>query len=156
MKNLITLTFLLFSIACSAQFGWSEVDVTDEFGDKIEGKTATVGIFKDKFSNSATNNASLLVKIQPFEDGAGFITLYEYNKKAALLPNKDFIKLKVKKSDDTIIDIELFCSRNKIYDSKGTFINLIKKEEIKVSIDLSKHSKYLNGRYVFEVDQVLK
>lgn len=57
---------------------WIETSIVDEFGDNT-GKTSKIYLTKGKFSNSATTNSDLTIRVIDYKDYF-HISLFEYNR----------------------------------------------------------------------------
>lgn len=101
MKRLIVTAVICLSlVAVNVQAKWSEGYFADSFGDKIEGRTNIFTTLKGKFSNSATHNSDLFVRVT-IEKGSNVVLfdLVEYSmdrSEVSFYDNLSIIEFKAK------------------------------------------------------------
>jgi hypothetical protein len=137
-----------------AKSAWNQTGVVDEFGDIIEGKSIISSNSTGKFSNSATADSDLTVKMQLVE-GNIYALFYEYNREPqAHLPESEFINVKVKVEGGEVIKVKQFLYNHMMCDTEGELTALVKNQTspLKVIVDLSTIDKYSNTTYQFEID----
>ncbi|MDH5400185.1 MAG: hypothetical protein OEX02_18680, partial [Cyclobacteriaceae bacterium] len=80
---------------------WEVVNVVDEFGDVVEGKTAILSLIDGKMSNSAVVDEKVTVKIQiNIKDQTMLMSFFEYGNSPGSLPENKFLNLHIKKGDN--------------------------------------------------------
>ncbi|MFT6002387.1 MAG: hypothetical protein ACI95T_001148 [Flavobacteriales bacterium] len=133
---------------------WEPVKIVDEFGEEVEGKSAIVGMFEGKMSNSATTNSDIKIEVQIGTDNNSFITFYEYGDRKGNLPDRKLFKIKIKKEDGSTEFIEQFSMNNMMADTKGLLIEKVLAQEtpLKINVDLKRASKYESTVYNFEIN----
>ena len=135
---------------------WEEVIVTDEFGDPT-GESVQRAWFAGVFSNSATSNSDLSVKVVDY-GSAILIELYEYNRQpsASMGYESSFGDISVKRADGTVEKYRTFAvdSGGLYFNSKDDFTGLFRSasgETIKIVVREKAFSDYGSAIYVFEV-----
>tara|TARA_Y100000389_G_C17314648_1_gene439805 strand:+ start:407 stop:898 length:492 start_codon:yes stop_codon:yes gene_type:complete len=135
---------------------WETVDIVDEFGDST-GESVIRTFAKGTFSNSATSNADLIVKVVDYGD-AVMMELYEYSKAPGVSMCYDGCigEISVKNSSGEIKTHSSFApeSGGLYFNSDDSFFNLIHNnlgETIKVVVRERNFSKYGSSSYVFEM-----
>ena len=137
-----------------AKSAWNQTGVVDEFGDIIEGKSIISSNSTGKFSNSATADSDLTVRMQLVE-GNIYAFFYEYNSEPqAHLPESEFINVKVKVEGGEVIKVKQFLFNHMMCDTEGELTALVKNQTspLKVIVDLSTIDKYSHTTYQFEID----
>jgi len=133
---------------------WQIEQVTDEFGDKVEGETAIVANFNGEMHNSAVSGADLTVRMSLYQ--SKFLTnFFEYGKSpSASLPESEYIIIKLKLSNGDKLEVKQFLSSNFMFDSENKLVDIVLSQNmpIKVIVDLSKANEYSSGIYYFEID----
>ena len=156
--------FLIMGLAAISATGfaqlnynkWETVEIVDEFGDST-GESVTRAFFKGVFSNSATSNADLIVKVVDYGN-AVMMELYEYSKTpgASMCYDGCTGEISVKNSSGEIETHSTFApeSGGLYFNSDDSFFNLIHNnlgETIKVVVRERNFSKYGSSSYVFEM-----
>lgn len=137
---------------------WNQVDYVDEFGDPTGESTVTQLVMDGKFSNSATTNSPLAVKLVQV-DGGLLVELHDYQNPEVTTfgYENSFGKIQVKYPNGTKESVEIFSSETLglfISDDKPLFDSIMtegRNAEIAFHIDGSKFSKYESSTYDFKV-----
>ena len=133
---------------------WQVVQVKDEFGDIVEGKSTIAADFEGTMSNSAVSDADLTVRMQ-IQDSTIYSIFYEYSREPqAQLPASKFLTIKVKVSSGEVLEAKQFLYNNMMVDSDKELLNILLSQDkpVKVIADISRADKYANGVYNFEID----
>lgn len=159
MKKIILFVLLHSPIFLQAQLNydkWEVIETVDEFGDKTGEKVAQI-FAKGTFSNSATTNSELIVRISDYEDMM-FISLFEYGKtpEAKLTYDSSFGKISIKREDGLIEKYQVMASKDGgIYLGKknklATLIRDGNEELLKVYISDKQFSDYGSSTYNFKI-----
>ncbi|WP_271406939.1 hypothetical protein [Tenacibaculum soleae] len=132
---------------------WVETNFVDQFGDKLN-KTTKVYFTKGKFSNSATVNSDLIVRITEFKKSF-HISLYEYGTAPEARLNSGSAKIASVSFKDAMGNIRRGGVR--LHPSGGLIIKkrtklgkiLLKNKPIQVYI--SEYNTYHNSTYGFKL-----
>lgn len=133
---------------------WQLMQIKDDFGDIIEGKSNIVADFEGTMSNSAVSGANLTVRMQ-VEDSTLYSIFYEYSRKPqAQLPDSRFLTIKVKLSNGEVLEAKQFLYGNIMVDSDKELLKILLSQDkpVKVIADISLVDKYVNSVYNFEID----
>jgi hypothetical protein len=133
---------------------WQILQVKDEFGDIVEGKSTIAADFEGTMSNSAVSGAELTVRMQ-VEDSTIYSTFYEYSREPqAQLPDSKFLTIKVKVSNGEVLEAKQFLYGNMMVDSDKELLKILLSQDkpVKVIADISRADKYANGIYNFDID----
>ena len=157
--------FLMMGLAAISAIGfgqlnydvWETVEIVDEFGDST-GESVIRTFAKGTFSNSATANSDLIVKVVDYGDGIAF-DLYEYSSPPAakLCYDGCFGNISIKRANGDIETYEVFAPKSGgiyVSDERVDFTNVLKNsngETIKVVIKQSSFSKYGSSSYKFDL-----
>lgn len=159
-KFLITMGLAAISAIGFSQINyneWEEVPITDAFGDPT-GESVQRAWFEGVFSNSATANSDLSVKVIDYGT-AILIELYEYNRQpsASMGYESSFGDISVKRTDGSVEAYRAFAvdSGGLYFDSKDDFFDMFRTasgETVKVVVREKAFSDYGSAVYVFEID----
>lgn len=159
MKNLILSLFMVvMSTTMYSQINfdsWETVQVTDDFGDPT-GESVVRFFSEGKFSNSATSNSDLIVKVVDYGESI-LIDLFEYSSppSATLCYDGCLGDISVKRADGTVETYEGYAlDIGGIYFNSEEFRDLIHNgggEEIKVFIAQRLFSDYGGAMYSFKI-----
>ena len=133
---------------------WKAMQVKDEFGDIVEGKSIIAADFSGKMKNSATSDADLRASLQ-IQDSIIYTMFYEYSgENQARLPESEFVKIKVKVSSGEVLEVNQFLYGNYMQDTDKELLRILLEQEepVKVIVDLSLADKFFNGIYNYEID----
>lgn len=158
MKKLFFLTMVLALNLLNAQDiafdKWQTIETQDEFGDSTGEKVDRL-VVKGKFSNSATSNSDLIVKVVDYGESCS-ISLYEYNRPPAvtLVSKGSFGTIKYKDSNGEIGTLNTFASKSGgLYFSKESYIEFMRVLQESKTLPLivreENFSKYGNSVYKF-------
>lgn len=135
---------------------WGEVQVTDEFGDPT-GESVSRAFFEGSFSNSATSNSSLIVKMVDYGD-AIIMELYEYSRApgARMCYDGCFGLISVKHENGEVKNYRAFAPKSGglYFNDKTKFYELINNgnnETLKLVIRESNFDDYGSSSYIFEI-----
>jgi hypothetical protein len=129
---------------------WMIDNMIDEFGDTT-GKKNIYALFKGEMSNSATNSADLLVRID-LVDGKFFARFLEYGSQKANLPDEKFVTVKAKTESGEVLKIRHFTYQNMLYDSEGELMELVRQHgSLKLLLDFGLMSKYDQTKYIYTI-----
>lgn len=129
---------------------WTKTSKVDEFGDETDGYSISA-MFKGVMSNSATNNANLIVRIDVSE-GKVYAQFLEYGSQRANLPDSKHIKIKVKTDSGESILVENFFFQNYLADTQGELYKLIlDNDKVKILVDFSWIDGYSKTKYIYEI-----
>ena len=136
---------------------WEEVSITDEFGD-LTGESVQRAWFEGVFSNSATSNSDLVVKIIDY-GSALLLELYEYARQpnASMGYKSTFGDISVKRADGTVETYRAFApdSGGLYFDSNDEFFDMFRMasgETVKIVVREKAFSDYGSAIYVFEIN----
>ena len=160
MKKLFFLMMLVaFSTTTIAQleYGkWETVEVTDEFGD-LTGDTVTSAFFEGTFSNSATTNSELTVRILDYGD-AIMVKLFEYSStpESRMCYDGCFGEITVKRASGSVYTYSTFAPKSGglYFNEKDKFTDMFHHnpgETIKVVVREDSFSDYGSSKYVFTI-----
>jgi len=133
---------------------WEVVQIKDEFGDIVEGKSTISAIFKGTMTNSAVADAELTVRMQ-LQDSIIYSNFYEYNREPqAQLPKSKYLTIKVKVANGEVLEAKQFLYQNMMVDLDKELLNILlnQNQPVKVIADISQVDKYSNDIYKFEID----
>jgi len=133
---------------------WKVLNVKDEFGDIVDGKSTVVADFKGTMTNSAVADAELTARIQ-LQDSTLYTYFYEYNTPPqAQLDNKKFLTLKIKLANGEVLEAKQFLFNNMVVDQDKVLLEILlnQNQPIKVIADMSQVNKYSKTIYKFEID----
>jgi len=158
MKKILALLFFVVFSNTYSQLTfdkWEIIETIDEFGDPT-GNNVKRFLCEGTFSNSATSNDNLILKIIDYGKSIS-IELFEYNSppSASLTYQSAFGNIRVKFKDGTVKSYKAFALKDGgLYFSEKSgkdFINLIqdgKGQSCKILIDSSSFSDYGSSIYV--------
>lgn len=133
---------------------WQETIIVDEFGDPT-GETVSYALFEGTFSNSATTNSELIVKVIDYGEAILF-ELYEYGRTpgASMGYSSEWGQISVKRADGNVESYRAFApdSGGLYFRSKDDFYDMFRsssEEVVKVIIKESSFSQYGSSVYVF-------
>jgi hypothetical protein len=136
---------------------WEVVIITDDFGDPT-GESCQRAFFQGVFSNSATSNSELVVKVIDY-GSALLLELYEYARQpnASMGYQSTFGDISVKRADGTVETYRAFApdSGGLYFDSNDEFFDMFRMasgETVKIVVREKAFSEYGSAVYVFEVD----
>ena len=136
---------------------WEEVSITDEFGD-LTGESVQRAWFEGVFSNSATSNSDLVVKIVDY-GSALLLGFYEYARQpnASMGYESTFGDISVKRADGTVETYRAFApdSGGLYFDSNDEFFDMFRMasgETVKIVVREKAFSDYGSAIYVFEIN----
>ena len=175
MKKLIYLLLVVFIVSCGNgtekktdnkqvkpkdevqnknESSWEVLNVKDEFGDIVDGKSSVVADFKGTMTNSAVADAELTARIQ-LQDSTLYTSFYEYNKPPqAQLDNSKYLTLKIKVANGEVVEAKQFLYDNMMVDLDKVLLDILlnQNQPIKVIADMSQLNKYSKTIYKFEID----
>ena len=128
-KVVLVLTMVALTFSMNAQLNydkWESVITTDEFGDPTGDSISRI-FGKGVFSNSATSNSELIVKLSDYGD-ALFLDIYEYGRtpSASLSYKSAFGVINIKKDDGTVVQVKAFAGKSGgLYFSKNNYTSLM-------------------------------
>lgn len=160
MKFITTLVLAFVPLLGFSQYhyDWKDNTPLDEFGDPLDIVQKDI-YCTGVFSNSATTNSDLLVRVVQ-EDQIIAFELYEYSKTpmARLVLTDGQGKIKVKRADKTVEEYDAYAMKTGgvfFYPQVGSdFVNLVKNgegEEITVLIKQDDFSDYGMASYRFKL-----
>lgn len=161
MRHFISILLIGFSLLSYGQEGydeWTAIPIVDEFGDSV-GDTAMAYVTMGTFSNSATSNSELAVRVSR-QGGAFFIELFEYGRQPqASLGGLDgaFGDIKVKREDGSVEEFNVFAApAGGILIRQGTKLARLLEEgegeAIRFLIYENKFSRYGSSSYNFSIE----
>lgn len=145
---------------------WQAGNIVDEFGDDT-GSTYPYCIIKGSHTSSLTMKSDVYVKATIQDNSLFFQIFNESMTLKESMPDTKFGRIKIKYPDGTMKSEKVFFYENHIVESADNDRDLIIKHlyendgELKLLIDLSTASKYLNDKYQFSIqknnlDQIIK
>lgn len=156
-KVLFVMMLVAFSTAVQSQIvynEWEATEVTDEFGDPT-GDTVTSAFFEGTFSNSATSNSELAVRVIDYGEIV-VLKLYEYKSTpdAQMCYDGCFGSITVKRASGAVETYRTYAPKSGglYYDNKDDFMNLFRNnsgETIKVVVREDSFSDYGSSKYTF-------
>lgn len=160
MKKVLFLMMLVaFSTAVQSQIvynQWEATEVTDEFGDPT-GETVTSAFFEGTFSNSATTNSELAVRVIDYGELI-VLKLYEYKSTpdAKMCYDGCFGNITVKRASGAIETYRTYAPKGGglYYDTKDDFMELFRNnsgETIKIVVHENNFSDYGSSKYSFTI-----
>jgi hypothetical protein len=133
---------------------WHIVEIRDNAGKVVPGKSAIMATIKGRMSNNSTPDAELTVKMQ-IQDSTIVTQFYEYkNQLEARLPDKGFFSAVIKLSDGRLTKAKQFFYKNMMVDDDKDlfFLLLSQKNPIKIIVELGRFNKQENSVYSYEID----
>jgi hypothetical protein len=133
---------------------WRIVEIKDNAGKVVPGKSAIMATIKGRMSNSTSPDAELTVKMQ-IQDSVIVTLFYEYKTQSeAKLPESGFFNATVKLSDGKLTKAkQLFYKNMMVDDDKDLFYLLLsQKSPVKMEVNLSRFNKRENTIYNYEID----
>ena len=161
MRTFFSILLIGFSLLSYGQEGydqWTAIPIVDEFGDSV-GDTAMAYVTIGRFSNSATKDSELSVRVSK-QGEAFYIELFEYSRAPqASLGGSDgaFGDIKVKRADGRIEEFSVFAApAGGILVSEGSKLARLLKdgegEAIRFLIYENKFSRYGSSSYNFSIE----
>lgn len=146
---------LAFNLSNAQVFDkWEEVPVVDSFGDPT-GESVKRLLVNGTFSNSATSQSKLIVKVTDYGD-ACLISLYEYGRgpEAKLGLKGAFGSIEYKDANGERGSLRAFASKGgSLYFSKEDYTNFVnalnQSKELRVLVFESSFSDYGTSKYIF-------
>lgn len=158
MRNLINALVLMLPMMASSQIvydTWTEKPINDEFGDPT-GETAFVYFAEGSFSNSATLNDELIVKVVDYGTSIQ-MTLFEYGRLPSNFCYEGCLgKVSVKASDGAVnrFTVYEYSDGTIVISDKRELYDLIKNgtgEELKFVVRENEFSDYGSSKYQFTI-----
>lgn len=131
---------------------WKVGNVTDEFGDVIKDKSVIMADFPGKMSNSAIENAELIVKMQ-IQDSTLFTVFYEYGKSPQARLPKGKISIKLKMFNGDVLNVKQYLYENMMVDDNNALMKIILAQDkpFKAIVNLKDVDNFYNGVYSYEI-----
>jgi hypothetical protein len=134
---------------------WQTIQVKDEFGDVVAGKSIISARFEGVMSNSAARDELLIVVPQIEDSNSMYIRFYEYGRDVPTTTSENkFILVDVRFNSGETKTIELFMFNGILGDNDGKLLKLLTAQDkpVKIRVDFSRAYQHESTVYLFELD----